>query len=559
MFKSIFPITNRLLHWTVWSLLLTIVTQTQAAQTLQSSDGMVVAGHRLAALAGQKILQEDGNAMDAAIAVATTLTVAESWGSGLGGKLIMLYYDASHKQVYCVEALDQASQTMPQKRPSKRQPAMSIGVPGMLNGWAKAHEKWGSKPWAQLMQPAIDAAEQGFELDRFDIIAIKHASKKLIDGGGAKIFLPNQTIPTAGQSLTNPQLAKTYRLIQEQGYQALYGGTLGQQMVAHVKQEGGWMSMDDLKQYRSRIYAAPKIRYRDTTVYSSDGPATGGPTVLLTLACLNQQKVAANPYGAQRIDQLGRILLQVYGVVRNKLADHPAAGSKLRREMLPLAIRELNQKALQMDFAKTQSSAANAIDPSQREHSTTHFIVADRQGNVVCATQSLGMHFGCGVMVPDTGILMNTSLNNFSSSSDSPNAPKPGRRPRSTMSPTIILKSGQPILALGSPGGQRIPVSVLQVLTDVIDYDISLAKAIATPRFHIRNSSHKQLVDLEYTMDTKLVDQLQNIGWQAKQVTENLMYFGPVNGIQFDGPSITGVGDLRRTNTVTSPMISANP
>ena len=127
------------------------------------------------------------------------------------------------------------------------------------------------------------------------------------------------------------------------------------------------------------------------------------------------------------------------------------------------------------------------------------------------------------------------------------------------MSPTIILKSGQPILALGSPGGQRIPVSVLQVLTDVIDYDISLAKAIATPRFHIRNSSHKQLVDLEYTMDTKLVDQLQNIGWQAKQVTENLMYFGPVNGIQFDGPSITGVGDLRRTNTVTSPMISANP
>ncbi len=556
MIQSHRLIPKRTLQWTVGALLLTLAVQTQAAQTMQSSKGMVVAGHQLAAFAGQKILQENGNAVDAAVAVATTLNVAEAWGSGLGGKLVMLYYEAQSQQVYCVEALDQASQTMPEKRPTNRQTAMSIGVPGMLIGWAKAHEKWGTMPWPKLIEPAIQTAENGFTLDRFDIIALKHAQSKLIQGGASETFIPDQEMPLAGQRQTNPQLAKTYRIIQSDGYQALYGGALGKKMVDHVTAKGGWMTLDDLKRYKPRIYPAPKTQYRDTLVYSSDGPATGGPTVLLSLACLNRQQPHSDPIGVERIDQMARVLLQVYGVVRSKLADHPASGTLLRQALTPQSIAKLNLKAKQMNLQTSQNSTRRDIDPQELTHSTTHFIVADQYGNVVCATQSLGKHFGTGIMVPDTGILLNTSLNNFSNTPNSPNAPKPGRRPRSTMSPTIALKSGKPFLALGSPGGQRIPVSVLQVLTDVIDYDMPLQRAVQLPRFHVLNSTQRQRVELENTMPPELLDQLSAKGWQAQQVKTSLMYFGPVNAIGFKDATSLGVADDRRSNVASSVEIS---
>jgi gamma-glutamyltranspeptidase/glutathione hydrolase len=223
----------------------------------------------------------------------------------------------------------------------------------------------------------------------------------------------------------------------------------------------------------------------------------------------------------------------------------------LNRQMQPMSIRLLNEKAQKMNMQQADNTGIH-ITQDELAHSTTHFIVADKFGNIVCATQSLGMHYGSGIMIPDTGILMNTSLDNFSSSTDSPNAAKPGRRPRSTMSPTIVLKDGKPLLAIGSPGGQRIPVSVLQVLSDVIDYDMPLDKAIDLPRFHIRNSSVHQLVDLEYTMQPQLGNDLKALGWQAKHVEQNLMYFGPVNAITFTNQTLVGIGDDRRTNAVAS-------
>jgi gamma-glutamyltranspeptidase/glutathione hydrolase len=537
-------------------LLFSLTATNHAAQSQQSSSGMVVSGHRQATEAGQKILAQGGNAIDAAVAVATTLNVAEAWGSGIGGKVVMLYFDATRKQVYCVEALDQASQAMPEKHAGKRTDAQSIGVPGLLIGWAKAHEKWGTKPWATLLEPAIQTAENGYTLDQFDIIALKNAQEKLTEGGGSDIYLPNQQIPKAGAIQNNPQLAQTFRIIQQQGYRALYGGELGKKMVEHINKVGGWMTMDDLKNYKPRIYPAPQTRYRSCQVYSSDGPATGGATVLLSLACLNQQQPARDPNGIERMDQMARVLMQVYGVVRNKLADQPASGATLRRELTPMAVTKLNRQAMQMNLQTSQRQPLPGIDPEELAHSTTHFVVSDQMGNIVCATQSLGKHYGTGIMIPGTGILMNTSLNNFSTTSTSPNASMPGRRPRSTMSPTIVLQAAKPVLALGSPGGQRIPVSVLQVLTDVIDYDISLEQAIQMPRFHVRNSTRMQLIELEHTMTPNRVNDLTSLGWQSQQVTSNLMYFGPVNAIGFNGLTSIGVADERRSNVASGVELS---
>jgi gamma-glutamyltranspeptidase/glutathione hydrolase len=284
--------------WAVLQLCLMMVAPIQAAQVQQGTQGMVVAGHEVAAQAGRSILAQNGNAIDAAVAVATTLNVAEPWGSGIGGKLVMLYYDASLKRVYCVEALDQASQSMSQQTDGRHLAVRKAGVPGMLMGWAKAHEKWGTQSWASLCQPAIDAAEQGVTLDRFDIIAINNAKDKLIAGGAGETYMLQGNVPQSGQTLANPQLASTYRVIQKQGYKAVYGGNLGQKMVDHITKLGGWMTIADLQQYQPRIYTAPHIRYRDTTVYSCNGPATGGPTVLLSLACLNQQQLATDPLSA---------------------------------------------------------------------------------------------------------------------------------------------------------------------------------------------------------------------------------------------------------------------
>ncbi len=538
---------------------------------------MVVAGHPAAAEAGVAVLRSGGNAVDAAVATALTLGVAEPWGSGLGGKLILLYFEAESGRVFCLQAMDQASvdadpAALAKVSSSERKEGpKAVAVPGMLAGWGMAHQRWGSQPWDQLVQPAIDAAESGVVLDRFDVAAANNAREKLDAGGALGLFFPQGQTLSTGDVIRYPELAATLKLIRDDGPGVMYGGPLGERIARSIQDQGGTMNARDFTSYRPEIKPAPSAEYRGRQVYSSIPPATGGVTVLLTLAALDASPADAPPdeaaSPAQRTDQLLRLLHEVYPAMRT-VGDGRDGLRQMDLLLRPRAVAEVARAARDLAFQTKQpvssaggpavDLAAAAIpkpDESLRLACTSHFLVADAAGNMVSATQSLGYHFGAGVVIPGTGIVMNNSIDNFAvKSPNSSNYLVPGKRARSTMAPLLMIEHGRAVLGAGAPGGQRIPTAVLQVVTGIIDGGMSPAQAVDAPRLHLRHVSgdgpERRVVDSEADLDQPLPASLTDAGWRLRSTDDqSMMYFGGVNLIvaQPDG-GWQGIADDRRTN-----------
>ncbi|MEM6551703.1 MAG: gamma-glutamyltransferase [Planctomycetota bacterium] len=559
-----------------------------AAEVSPPSEAVVVAAHPAAAEAGIAILERGGNAIDAAVATALTLGVAEPWGSGLGGKLIMVYYEAKTGRVFVVESLDQASRSidvaayaaLPTRQ--KRYGATAAAVPGMLAGWAAAHRRWGTQEWSDLVQPAVDAAEQGVVADRYDTSAAKTARDKLTAGLGAEVFLPDGEPPSTGDVVRYPDLARTLRAIRDGGPGAMYGGPIGDAIARHVKDTGGWMTPRDFATFKPYVGHAPSVSFRGRRVAAGAPPATGGASVLLTLACLDLLPDASSTDPAERhaqaVDTTARVLYHVYPMVRANLGGRAHPVNALRRLLQRGSIRDLARAAQRFDpsakAAATPSTSRRSlasIPTDERTACTSHFIVADADGNVVCATQSLGHHFGSGVVVPGTGIVLNNSMNNFATrTTRSPNYLGPGIRARSTMAPTLVIGDDGVELALGVPGGQRIPTGVLHVLRGILDEGLTVEDAVDRPRVHIRNAYDSEAGRREIHLEAgpgaeDLEERLDRVGWNAQIMEESMMYFGGVNVVTRSAEQPQrwiGVGDNRRTNAARGlqpAAVSATP
>ncbi|MEM6391933.1 MAG: gamma-glutamyltransferase [Planctomycetota bacterium] len=563
-----------------------IALPTTAAEVSEPSDAVVVAAHPTAAQAGITILERGGNAIDAAVATALTLGVAEPWGSGLGGKLIMVYYDAKAGRAFVVESLDQASRSidveayaaLPTQK--KRYGATAAAVPGMLAGWSAAHRRWGTLQWADLVQPAVDAAENGVVADRYDTSAANTAEDKLIAGQGAEVFLPNGEPPGNGDLVRYPDLARTLRIIRDQGPGAMYGGPIGEAIARHVQDAGGWMTPRDFATFRPYVGHAPSVEFRGRRVAAGAPPATGGASVLLTLACLDLLPEPAATDAAQRhaetVDATARVIYHVYPIVRAHLGGRAHPVDSLRRLLqrgkirdLARAVQEFDPSAKAAEASPIRSRRALAsILLDERLSCTSHFIVADAHGNVVCATQSLGHHFGSGVVVPGTGIVLNNSMNNFATrTTRSPNYLGPGIRARSTMAPTLVIGDDGVELALGVPGGQRIPTGVLHVLRGILDEGLTAEEAVDRPRVHVRDAYNSEAARREVHLEAgpgveALEARLEAAGWDAQIMEESMMYFGGVNVLtrSKEQPGRVGrwvgVGDDRRTNAALGLNLS---
>lgn len=553
----------------VWLMAASSAGVARAAEVARGEHGMVVAGHPAAAQAGREILQRGGNAMDAAVATALTLGVAEQWASGLGGKLIMLYYDAESERVFAIEALGQASQTVGVEafvatdQAQQEAGPKSIAVPGMLAGWGASHQRWGELPWADMVQPAIDAAAGGVVIDRYDVHAAEAASEDLRAGGGYEVYFPGGEPLSVGDVVRYPDLAETLTQIRDQGPRAMYGGALGRRIARAVSAMGGAMSPEDFTDYCPNLRPAPAVTFRGKRVYSGIPPATGGSTILLTLACLERMPEPAPDEAMGALDQRLRVLYEVYPAVRSHIGNGANAVRALARQLRAANVQDLAHAAAELDFEslsvdslgrQTSAEVLAGMSFTERSSCTTHFVVADAAGNVVCATQSLGHHFGSGVVIPGTGIVMNNSMNNFTTSyKSSPNYIAPGKRTRSTMAPVIVLDDGVPILALGAPGGQRIQTAVLQVLLGILDGGMSPAEAVDQPRVHLRDRGgdglKRRQVHLEQGVDPELIIELARHGWAPTVMEDTVMYFGGVNLIARSAEGVwIGVGDDRRTN-----------
>ncbi len=495
--------------------------------------GAVVSDTIESTQAGIDVLRRGGTAADAAVAVAATLGVTDPYVAGLGGGGYFVYYDARTHRVSTIDGRETTpkagSPTMfvdpatgePYPFPTAVTSGLGVGVPGMLATWERALDRWGRFSLRDNLKPAIQVADRGFTVDAtFREQTRQNEARFAQFGSTAELFLPNGELPVVGSTLRNPDLADTYRQISREGVRAFYGGSVGRDMVAAVQEPPvapdatldplpGLMTTGDLKAYRTIDRRPTHVSYRGYDVYGMAPSSSGGITVGESLNILER-------FGLSEMDRV-QALHHYLEASRLAFADRgryigdPAYVDVPQQALL--SDRFAKQRACEIDPA---AAAAGAVAPgdvhgsgqcapagqatpagSQGDH-TNHFVVSDRWGNVVSYTNTIEQLGGSGIVVPGRGFLLNNELTDFNftptqGSAPDPNLAAPGKRPRSSMSPTIVLKHGRPFLAVGSPGGATIITTVLQILVNRIDFGMNLPDAIAAPRASQRNATTTQV------------------------------------------------------------------
>jgi len=557
----------------VASLLITVGTTstTWAQQTVIAEQFAVTSGHPDATKAGLEVLRAGGNVIDATVATSLALGVAEPYGSGIGGKGMLLYRDASTGKVHAIEAMGMASKSLDVEafaaRPQRERyyNYTSVAVPGLVAALDAAHKKWGSKPWSEVVTPAADLAADGVTVSD-GMFSLMRPKRNLLrrDDEAARIYLVDGETPPVGSLMQNPELAKSLRLIAEEGASAFYEGEIARQIVEATQAGGGTLTLEDMRDYEA-IWSEPlDVEYEGHRVYSCPPPLTGGTTVLAALRAMDGVAALETSNGRDPLymDHMGRLLLAIYPRVSRTIADVPTA----RDDALKLCREEMAQKlrkeAAALDPANPYvetlrtSQRSSSSNRTLAETSTTHLIVADSKGNIACLTQSLSYHFGACVVAPGTGIVLNNSMSNLAAGRNTRavNYVAAGKRERSTIAPIIVTKDDRPLLALGIPGGQRIPTTTIQLITDVLRFGTPLDETFNRPRFHVRrpigSSDSPNIVDLEEDNPAEFDQQLEELDWQTVRHPGDGHYFGGGNAVMYqpDG-KIKAVADSRRTNS----------
>jgi gamma-glutamyltranspeptidase/glutathione hydrolase len=479
---------------------------------------------------GLDVLRRGGNAVDAAVAAAATLGVTEPFSAGIGGGGFFVYYDAKHRKVHTIDGRESGPATMtedifvdpadglPYDFQEARVSGLAVGTPGTLATWESAAGKWGTRSLGSLLQPAARVADRGFAVDATfrQQIADNAAAFGQFDAT-RELYLPGGAPPVVGSLQRNPDLADTYRLIAKRGTGVFYRGPVGADVVRTVQHPpvaddptGTWaypirpgdLRMSDLANYRLRFPAPTRSGYRGLDVYGMSTPSSGGTAVGEALNILEQTDLSAastiqalHQYAestaltfADRNRYVGAYTPQA---VLNKLISDSWAR---QRACKINPARALVKPVAPGDINASGCTPAAVGGPVEQGQSTTNLTVADRWGNVVEYTLTIEQTGGNAMVVPGRGFLLNNEMTDFNftgtqGTAPDPNLPGPNKRPRSSMSPTIVLQHGRPYLALGSPGGATIITTVLQVLINRVDLGMTLPEAMAAPRGSQRNTA----------------------------------------------------------------------
>jgi len=534
-----------------------------SASLAVASSGVVVSGSKESSEIGVKILQAGGNAADAAIAVSMAVGVTEPFGSGLGGKAVILYYEKSTGKVHFIESLDQAPNSFPVETfrkasdKTKSRSFQAVCTPGLVPGMWEFHQRFGRQSWASLVLPAAQVAREGYVIDAHSA-AIYGRSRSALRSNSEtrKLYTAEGNVPAIGDRMSNPELAATLERLAHNGIAEFREGATAHMLAKGMADGGGWMTLDDLQSYEPRSHKPLFAKWNQYEIYTASSPVAGGATVLMSLLAMEASRGDLDSLSPERLDLLGRVLRSTYPRVFRSFGDEDSReegrGEAFSRE----AIREL-KKAVAKPLPP---STANYLTPQSADElsglrSTTHFVVVDAEGNVASITQSLSSRFGAAVIAPGTGFLLNNTMKIFAfNTKSSVNFIGEGKRPRSTMSPTIVLENGQPRLALGAPGGQRIPTAVTQVLSAVLVYGSSLEEAIQGTRYHLRRplsrSESDRYVEIEPSYGEERANELRELGWEVHFVDPDRYYFGGVNAVSINPVTqeVIGVADKRRSN-----------
>ncbi len=529
---------------------------------------------------GLSVLRSGGNAVDAAVAAAATLGVTEPFSAGIGGGGFFLVYDAATGKVTTINGRETAPARF--RRDSFIDPrtgaaipfydavssGLSVGVPGTLATWTQALDRFGSRPLGQLLEPAAVLAEHGFLVDQTFHNQTAQNKHRFNDFTSThQLYFPHGYAPPVGSLFRNPDLARTYREIAARGADWFYRGELAREIARTAQHPPlapsstrrlfpGLMTTADLAAYTAPYQAPTSSDYRGLRVYGMAPPSSGGTTVGEALNILGWFDLLHS----SRLEALHHYLeaSRLAFADRGRYVGDPAYVDVPVRQLLSDAFAHERACLIDPRHALTSPVPPGSPDGSYgtchpgsgrvatdtEGPNTTHVTVADRWGNVVSYTLTIEQTGGSGIVVPGRGFLLNNELTDFSFGPPvpgvvDPNLPAPGKRPRSSMSPTIILSNGKPYLALGSPGGSTIITTVLQILVDEIDLGMSLPQAIAAPRISQRNADPAQAEPafLALPVTGRLEALGQQIGPVARPAIVAPQYFSPeigaATGIRF--------------------------
>jgi gamma-glutamyltranspeptidase/glutathione hydrolase len=483
--------------------LLAVSAHAAAPLALESKQAMVVSAQHLASEVGAAVLRAGGNAIDAAVAVGYALAVTHPCCGNLGGGGFMVIHLAGGRDVFinfrekaplAARAdmyVDSSGRPIPEK---SLDGFLAAAVPGTVMGLETARERYGTLPRAQLLAPAIALAEQGFVLTRGDVDVLEASTDKFrAQPNVAAVFLKQGAPLQPGDRLVQKDLAATLRAVSAGGADVFYRGPIAGAVAAASRAHGGILTLEDFAGYT--VTESPPIgcRYRGYTVISAPPPSSGGVALCEMLQILEGYPLRALGFhSADSVHFLVEAMRHAYRDRNLNLGDPAFVSNPVGRLISPeyaAAVRAhiLPQRA-------TASAALGAIGPAHEGATTTHYSVIDAQGNAVAVTYTINDDFGAKVIAGDTGFFLNDEMDDFAVKpgaanlfglvQGSANVIAPGKRPLSSMTPTIVLKDGTPVLVLGTPGGARIITTVLEIILNVIDHGMTLQEAVDAPRIH---------------------------------------------------------------------------
>ena len=458
--------------------------------TVASRHGVVAAAHPLAAAAGARILGRGGNAFDAAVATAAALGVVEPFMSGLAGLGMATCWVAGDQRIRTLAFRTEVPRRYPVGRFSRRadlhRGAMSVAPPGNLAGWYHLVSAHGTKTFAEVLAPAIGLARDGFPLTGFNTAAINASADALRDqpffAAWNAVYADGRGEVRHGQVQRQPELAATLEAIAAEGIKLLYGGRLGQKLVAHLQSLGGCMTVGDLEAV-SPLWDRPvSAVYRDLTVHVPRPPSQAFqyPLTLRILDGFDLGRMERD--GVEHLDTVWRA---VRLAAMERIAHDDPPPERLDRLLSDELVARLRQRVADagpVEGPVEQWRAPQADGDGASGQHTTSLSVADRAGNVVCITQSLGAKFGSGVVVPGTGVCLNNALYWGEHDPRASNGLRPGRILTSPMAPSVATRARAPVLALGSPGSYGISQIQAQALVQYVDFGLSLQDAVDAPR-----------------------------------------------------------------------------
>lgn len=523
--------------------------------------GMVASQRAVASQVGAEVLSQGGNAADAAVAVGFALAVVLPRAGNLGGGgFLVLHVPGAAPVALDFRERAPAAATVDMflaedgsvDQNAYRASHLSAGVPGSVAGLVALHERYGNLPLANLIAPSIGLAENGFVVG-FDLASALAARATLMtrhDATRRQFRRADGELLRAGDLLRQPELAKTLRLIAEQGHDGFYRGSVAGLIAAEMSRGAGLITEDDLAAYEVTWRQPVTAHYRGYEVVSMPPPSSGGVHLIQMLSILEHFDLAALGAQSSHSSHLIAEAMKLAYADRSKHLGDPDFVEVPQAWLTSADYAKALADGIDRNRARPSAEIAPGNPAPVESEDTTHYSVIDADGMAVAVTTTLNFSFGSGITVPGAGFLLNNEMTDFSAKPGEPdafglvtgeaNAIAPGKRPLSSMTPTLVLQDGQARLATGSPGGSRIINAVLQHIVNMVDFDMNVMAAIQTPRMHHQWLPDRLQVERGFSADTQAV--LRKLGHNVVESTS----LGSIQAVAFDGERFYGASDRRR-------------